>query len=48
MAGFGKLTTRKRAASDVRNPQADVPMPIKASKSISFRPAKALKDKVNL
>ncbi len=44
--GFGTFETRERAARDGRNPQTGKPMKIKASTTVGFRPATALKEKV--
>lgn len=47
VAGFGKFTTRSRAARQGRNPRSGEPVDIAASKAPSFKPAKALRDAVN-
>ncbi|EJU12128.1 histone-like DNA-binding protein [Sphingomonas sp. LH128] len=47
IAGFGKFATKKSPARDGRNPSTGESMTIKASTKIAFKPAKALKDKVN-
>ncbi|MFO0723321.1 MAG: HU family DNA-binding protein [Myxococcota bacterium] len=44
--GFGTFRLRKRKARDGRNPQTGETMKIKASKTIGFKPAKALKDRL--
>ncbi len=44
--GFGTFETRERAARDGRNPQTGKPMKIKASTTVAFRPASALKEEV--
>ncbi len=44
---FGKFTTKQTAEREGRNPSTGEPMTIKASTKIGFKPAKALKDKVN-
>ncbi|MEQ8344049.1 MAG: HU family DNA-binding protein [Sneathiellaceae bacterium] len=44
IAGFGGFKVTKRAARTGRNPQTGEKIKIKASKSVRFRPAKALKD----
>jgi len=44
IAGFGGFKVTKRAARTGRNPQTGAAIKIKASKSVRFRPAKALKD----
>ena len=46
LSGLGILQVRKRAARTGRNPQTGEPIKIKASKKISFRPAKELKEAV--
>lgn len=48
IAGFGKFATKKTPARDGRNPATGEAMTIKASTKIAFKPAKALKDKVNV
>lgn len=47
IAGFGKFTTRSRAARRGRNPLTGEPVDIAASKAPSFKAAKALRDAVN-
>ena len=47
IAGFGKFTTRSRAARTGRNPRTGEPVAIAASRTPSFKPAKALRDAVN-
>ncbi len=44
--GFGTFTLRKRAAHTGRNPQTGKPLRIKASRTVTFRPATALKQAV--
>ena len=44
--GFGSFKIRKRKARTGRNPQTGETMKIKASKTVGFKPAKALKDKL--
>ncbi len=44
--GFGTFESRKRAARKGRNPQTGAPMKIKASTTVAFRPATALKETV--
>jgi DNA-binding protein HU-beta len=46
LSGLGILQVRKRAARTGRNPQTGEPIKIKASKKITFRPAKELKEAV--
>lgn len=42
--GFGTFTVRERQARDGRNPQTGKKIKIKASKTIGFKPASALRD----
>ena len=42
--GFGTWTVRTRKARKGRNPQTGEVIKIKASKTVGFRPAKALKE----
>lgn len=42
--GFGSFKIRKRKARQGRNPQTGETIKIKASKTVGFKPAKALKD----
>lgn len=44
--GFGTFVVRNRKARKGRNPQTGEVIKIKASKSVGFRPAKALKDRL--
>lgn len=44
--GFGVWRLRTRKARNVSNPQTNEPMRIRASRTISFRPSKALKDEL--
>ena len=44
--GFGTFESRKRAARKGRNPQTGEPIKIKASTTVAFRPATALKESV--
>lgn len=44
--GFGSFAVRERAARDGRHPQTGKPMKIKASTTVAFRPATALKESV--
>ncbi len=44
--GFGTFVVRARKARKGRNPQTGEVIKIKASKSVGFRPAKALKDRL--
>jgi DNA-binding protein HU-beta len=44
---FGKFSVKRTPARDGRNPRTGEPMTIKAATKVSFKRAKALKDKVN-
>lgn len=44
--GFGTWTVRNRKARKGRNPQTGETITIKASKTVGFRPAKTLKDRL--
>ena len=44
--GFGTFEVRTRKARKGRNPQTGDVIKIKASKTVAFRPAKALKDRL--
>lgn len=46
IVGFGTFAVKKRAARKGRNPKTGEPMTIKASKTVSFRPGKELKQKL--
>ena len=46
LSGFGKFKVKATAAREGRNPATGEPMTIKASKKLSFTPAKAVKDKL--
>ena len=46
LVGFGTFRVVKRAARTGRNPQTGQEIKIKASKSVSFKPGKALKEKL--
>jgi DNA-binding protein HU-beta len=46
LAGFGTFETKTRAARIGRNPKTNETIEIAASTSVSFKPAKALKDAV--
>ena len=46
IVGLGILQVRKRAARVGRNPATGEPIQIKASKKVTFRPAKELKEAV--
>lgn len=47
VSGFGKFKISERAARTGRNPQTGETINIKASKSVSFKVGKELKDKLN-
>lgn len=47
ISAFGKFAVKHSPARDGRNPATGEPMTIKAANKISFKPAKALKDKLN-
>ncbi len=47
LLGFGSFTVSERAARIGRNPQTGASIQIAASKSVSFKAGKALKDAVN-
>ncbi len=46
IAGFGTFTRKDRAPRMGRNPATGLPIEIKASKTVGFRPSPALKDTV--
>ena len=45
--GFGTFELKKRDARTGRNPRTGEPVEIAASTSVTFKPAKALKDSLN-
>lgn len=47
LLGFGSFVVSERAARTGRNPQTGATIQIAASKNVSFKPGKALKDAVN-
>ena len=47
IAGFGSFAVSSRDARMGRNPRTGESIQVKASRSVRFRPAKALKDAVN-
>lgn len=47
ISGFGKFATKKTPERQGLNPATREPMTIKASTKISFKAAKALKDRLN-
>ncbi|MBN9505334.1 MAG: HU family DNA-binding protein [Altererythrobacter sp.] len=44
---FGKFAVRRSAARDGRNPRTGEITPIKASTRLTFKPGKAVKDRLN-
>ena len=46
LVGFGTFEVKKRKARTGRNPQTGEPMKIPATKTVTFRPGKTLKDAV--
>lgn len=42
--GFGTFKVKERAARQGRNPRTGEPMDVKASKTVGFKPAPALRD----
>ena len=46
LVGFGSFTVRRREGRMGRNPQTGEPIKIKASKTVTFKAGKALKDAV--
>jgi DNA-binding protein HU-beta len=47
LIGFGSFNVRKRKARKGRNPKTGAAIKIKASKTVSFRAGKALKDSLS-
>lgn len=47
LIGFGTFSVRERSARTGKNPQTGASIQIPASKSVGFKPGKALKDSVN-
>lgn len=47
LVGFGSFNVSERAAREGRNPQTGATIQIAASKAVSFKAGKALKDAVN-
>ena len=45
--GFGAFELKKRKARTGRNPRTGEPVEIAASKTVAFKPAKALKDSLS-
>ncbi len=48
IAGFGKFETRRRKAREGRNPATGEAIQIVAKRAVAFRPAKGLKDRVEV
>lgn len=46
LIGFGAFSVKKRKARKGRNPRTGEPIKIKASKTVSFRPGKGLKEAI--
>jgi len=46
LIGFGSFNVKKRKARNGRNPKTGEPIKIKASRTVSFRPGKALKERL--
>lgn len=46
LSGFGKFEVKERPAREGFNPQTKEKIAVPASKKVSFKPAKALKDSV--
>lgn len=47
IAGFGRFEVKKRPARDGFNPQTKEKIKVPASKALTFRVSKALKDEIN-
>lgn len=47
IVGFGGFEVKERAARAARNPRTGEEIQIEASKSVTFKPGKALKDELN-
>ncbi|OHV08860.1 HU family DNA-binding protein [Kushneria phosphatilytica] len=47
LIGFGSFTVRERAARTGKNPQTGQTLEIPASRTVAFKPGKALKDSIN-
>ena len=47
IVGFGAFEVKERPARKARNPKTGEEIQIAASKSVSFKPGKALKDEIN-
>jgi nucleoid DNA-binding protein len=48
IAGFGKFETRRRKAREGRNPATGAKIQIAAKKVVAFKPAKGLKDRIEV
>lgn len=48
LVGFGTFETKERAPRTARNPKTLEPIELPASRTVTFRPGKALKDAVAL
>jgi len=46
IVGFGSFSKKERAARTVRNPATGEPMEVKASTTVGFKPASALKEEM--
>ena len=46
IVGFGSFAKKQRAARKVRNPATGEPMDIKATTTVGFKPAQALKEEM--
>lgn len=46
IVGFGSFAKKQRAARKVRNPATGLPMDIKATTTVGFKPAQALKEEM--
>jgi DNA-binding protein HU-beta len=47
IVGFGSFAKKQRAARTVRNPATGQPMEIKATTTVGFKPAQALKEEMS-
>lgn len=47
IVGFGSFSKKPRAARTVRNPSTGEPMEIRATTTVGFKPAAALKDQMD-
>ena len=46
IVGFGSFAKKRRAARKVRNPATGLPMDIKATTTVGFKPSQALKEEM--